>query len=362
MAPKSTNKPRWDAELPIFKFSDFPGQAVEFRFVGSPFCHKLHTIYLDTAHAIELRRWRNRDKSARNEQLAVPRDAKAFDVVCPDFDYIDEKSYPNSITGVHSCECCSTYSDYTKERLQYFAWCLYKNPVTKKWVPELKVLRFPKTVAEGIREAAALMEDAEGNVVEDIADMELGGSVIISYTPGAAPAQQYRVNRGNLMPVRDEMRAFVEANIRPLDELYRINMQEPSDISRSLKHWKYNELIASMVPGAPAHGSASFGGDFGGQATSAMPHIASSFADAPPSSLRKAAEAAAPSIPTFGGDDTPPSRGGFGATVPTFGADDSVPSFGSVPTFGAASVPSFMEDFTPPAPPAGRAMPSSGGF
>lgn len=390
MAPKQQNKPRWDSLLPLFKISDFPGKNIEFRFVGAPFCHKVHTIYLSLDHARELRRHRNRERQRGDtSQPNIPRDAKAFDVICTDFDYIDEKSYPDSATGLHTCECCGTYGEYVKERLQYFAWCLYKHPETNQWVPEMKVLRFPKTVATGIGDAAALIKGVDGNIIEDIADLDNGGTVYISYNPTAPAATMYRVNRGDSFPLTAEMKEFVNRSMRPLDEIYRANMQDAADVSRSLAHWKYPELLRESVPGAsagftavapaqaPASAPAGFGGSFGGPSSQGMPHIPSASFDAPPSS-RPAAPAA--TIPTFSSDDAVPAFGAGAAPapapsfggVPTFGgpAFDSAPAFGaapaSAPAFGGASpaLPTFMDDaaFGAPVPPAGRRTPETSGF
>lgn len=397
MAPKQQNKPRWDSLLPLFKISDFPGKNIEFRFVGAPFCHKVHTIYLSLDHARELRRHRTRERQRGDtSQPNIPRDAKAFDVICTDFDFIDEKSYPDSVTGVPTCECCGTYGDYVKERLQYFAWCLYKNPDTNQWVPEMKVLRFPKTVATGIGDAAALIKGVDGNIIEDIADFDNGGTVYISYNPTAPAATMYRVNRGDSFPLTAEMKEFVNRSIRPLDEIYRANLQDAADVSRSLAHWKYPELLRESVPGAAAGFSSpaapavsagfgaapasaqGFGGGFGGPSSQATPVIPSASFDAPPSA-RPTAPAA--TIPTYSSDDSVPAFGAGAAQVPSFGGVPSfgVPSFDSAPAFGAApaqapaaafggaspALPTFMDDASfggAPVPPAGRRTPETSGF
>ena len=368
MAPKQTAKPRWDAQLPLLALRDFPGQPVEIRPVGSPFCHKLHTIYLNLDDARELKRWHTRDRKLDKAPANIAQNAKAFDVVCPDFDFIDEKSYPNAETGLHSCDCCGTYYDYVKDRLQYFAWCLYKNPKTQQWVPELKVFRFPKTVAEGLQDALDLMTDANGNKMEDIADYDNGGTIIVKYTPGAAPAKQYIVNRGNAFPLPQDMRSFVEHNIKPLDEIYRENMQDPADISRSLHFWKYPELLQDSsthtqasgasfgsAPSAPSAPSGDFGGAFGGATEGTLPpSIPTSGFDAPPSSVPSHQQSFAASIPTFD----------VGDSVPAFGQENSVPAFGGEPSFGGGSaLPSFMSDsdFPVPQPPQSR-RPETSGF
>jgi len=369
MAPKQTAKPRWDAQLPILALHDFPGLPVEIRPVGSPFCHKLHTVYLALDHARELKRWHNRDRQVDKAPAAIPQNAKAFDVVCPDFDFIDEKSYPNPETGVHSCDCCGTYYDYVKDRLQYFAWCLYKNPKTQQWVPELKVFRFPKTVAEGLQEALDIMTDATGNKMVDIADYDNGGTIIVKYNPSAIPAKMYTVQRGNAFPLPQDMRNFVSSSIKPLEEIYRESLQDPADISRSLAFWKYPELLRDTNIGIqhqnPSDGG--FGGSFSGASAGSLPSsIPTAGFDAPPSSVPSQRTPAA-SIATFGADDSVPAFGHENASVPTFGdAQSSVPTFGGdsgASAFGGASLPSFMSDsdFPVPQPPQGR-RPETSGF
>lgn len=393
------SKERWDANLPYLRLADFRNQAVEVRFVGAAFCQKLHTIYLNLDHAKELNRWRNRDRSGagRNEQPNIPRDAKAFDVICTDFDYFDEKSYPNPTTGEYTCDCCGPYANYTKDRIQYFAWCLYRDPNTQQWVPSLKVLRFPSTVQKGITEAAGLSRDPSNNLIEDIASLGEGATVFIKYSPDQAPATQYSVQRGNYFPLPEDMRLFVESNMRPLEGLYRAHPQDPADTSRSLSYWKYPELLRASVPGAAPAGS--FGGAVG-SVSSNNPTPSVSQMEAPPSFRQ---QSAASTLTTFSSDDTVPAFGSAAQGIPTFGGEapistgtvvsqapqfsESVPSFGgavpsfggapiappapafldgAAPDFGSASRPAFMgsDDFggAPMPPPSRRTPPATSGF
>ena len=397
LGARQGNKARWDENFPMLKLRDFAGMPVEIRFVGSPYCQKVHTIYLSLDHARELYRHKNRPKDGpnKNTQPNIPRDAKAFDVICTDFDYIDERSYPNQLTGEYTCECCGKYAGYVKERVQNYAWLLYKDPRTQQWVPELKVLRFPSTVSKGIGEAAALITDTAGNVVEDIASLEAGATVYIKYDPNAAPAQMYSVQRGNYFPLPDDMQRFVQSRMQDFEVMYRATPQDPADTSRSLAHWKYPELLRAAVPGAQGNEGYGLGGSLGttlGQATPSIPS-ASFQADAPPSFRPQAA--AASTLTTFSSDDVVPSFGGGAPVVPSFGESAPAPVQAAQPAFAAATpapmfsspapqppAPAFLNDApasprfsspTPsfmgsgdfggaPVPPANRRSPSTSGF
>lgn len=306
---------RWDANLNIFKFSQFAGLDVELRIVTQPFQFMTHWYYLDLVDAWLHRNDMEQLKQKYGGKLSGKNGPKKRSFECPDFDF-DTRESRNE-----HCLLCTTYNDYApwadRTSLVQAFWRIptSTNPQLQKWQQELRTFSFNRAASKKL----STVIRQKGSAIDD---PQHGYTILVTYTANQG-ANTWNVAFGEKYPLPASMNSFAQKQMINFRDLYEVG--DPGQLEKQLNRIGYPKLLDPNFN--PFNASASAGTSTRAPSRPSAPS-APAARPAPGRAAAPAYQAPAPAADNGFGDGFGDEQvGGYGAAV----GDDMAPAGDDLP-------------------------------
>ena len=220
---KGGREKSWAADLESFDFKAYKDKYVQVRLITSSLVERIHWVYLDVKHA----------KQHAKGDTPSYKTAKAFPVICPDFDPFTEEATPKK------CPICVHFNAYSKSSLSYYCWAYVGIPTKKgsgvRWLDEPVLLKLGQGIVIGIQNVISL----KANV--DPAHPKKGYILnIMAKDKPKTPSDAYVVQAGEKLRLTDEQ----SEEVKGLPDLFELYKPTPaSNIKNSLTQKGYYDLL-----------------------------------------------------------------------------------------------------------------------